>query len=38
MGAKVFFSLESIPPRYGKGYKAKMKRPETRTVTGARWC
>ena len=30
MGAKVFFSLEQIPSRYGTGYKAKMKRHETR--------
>ena len=32
MGAKVFFSLERIPSRYGTGYKAKMKRRETRTA------
>jgi hypothetical protein len=32
MGAKVFFSLERIPARYGTGYKAKMKRRETRTA------
>ena len=32
MGAKVFFRLESIPSRYGTGYKAKMKRRETRTA------
>ena len=32
MGAKVFFSLERIPARYGAGYKAKMKRRETRTA------
>jgi hypothetical protein len=28
----VFFSLERIPARYGAGYKAKMKRRETRTA------
>ena len=32
MGSKVFFSLEQIPARYGTGYKAKMKRRETRTA------
>ena len=32
MGAKVFFSLAHIPPRYGTGYKAKMKRREPRTA------
>ena len=32
MGAKVFFSLERVPSHYGTGYKAKMKRRETRTA------
>ena len=32
MGSKVFFSLESIPSRYGSGYKAKMKLRDTRTA------
>ena len=32
MGTKVFFNLERIPSRYGTGYKAKMKRRETRTA------
>jgi hypothetical protein len=34
----VFFSLAHIPPRYGTGYKAKMKRREPRTAAGAGWC
>ena len=33
MGAKVFFSLERIPSRYGRGEKAKMKRREPRIAT-----